>query len=187
MRKSFIILTTLSLILISCSKPRIIRELPIGNLTKISAKISPNTNNDDVAPIQQPNNLAIIDPCVKEENFIATGMFDGIMTSSEFIRKTFPVTDYNSEAVNYLTSNVESITFLTATEGYAAFSHPPSTKYIQKYELPLDGSVGGTDIFYFAPKNSRIFFTVLPEPVNSEFWDSHPFVTNDIVGNQLLI
>ncbi len=188
MHKSFFHLYIVFLILlISCSKPNIVRELPVGNLTKISANNSPNTKIDDVAPIQQPNNLALIDPCEKEENFVASGIFDGIMTSSEFIRKTFPVTDYNSEAVNYLTSNVESITFLTATEGYAAFSHPPSTKYIQKYELPLEGSIGGTDIFYFAPKGSKIFFTVLPEPVNSEFWDSHPFVTNDIVGNQLLI
>ncbi|MFN3307297.1 MAG: hypothetical protein ACK42Z_08960, partial [Candidatus Kapaibacteriota bacterium] len=89
MHKSFFYAYILIFILlISCSKPKIVRELPVGNLTKVSAKNPPNTNIDDVAPIQQPNNLALIDPCEKEENFIASGIFDGIMTSSEFIKKT---------------------------------------------------------------------------------------------------
>lgn len=182
--------TSLVLVLIllsSCARPIIIRELPAGNLTKISAKNSPNTPGDEVAPIQQPTNMLITDPCEKEENYSTSLPFDGIITSSEFIRRTFPVKDYNKEAVDYLTSNVESVTFLTSVEGYAAFSHPPNQRYIQRYELPLNGSIGGTDIFYFSPKENKIVFNVLPEPINSEFWDSHPFVTNDIVGNQLLI
>lgn len=171
----------------SCTKPKIIRELPLGNLTRISPKQSPNTVENEVATIQIPSNVSLADPCEKEESFVTNLPFDGITTSSDFIRKTFPLKDYNKEAIDYLTSNVESVTFLTAYEGYAAFSHPPHQRYIFRYELPINGSIGGTDIFYFFPKDNRIFFNVLPLPINSEFWDSHPFVTNDVVGNQLLI
>ncbi|MCX7908744.1 MAG: hypothetical protein N2560_04415 [Ignavibacteria bacterium] len=188
--KKIFLLVTISfsvLILFSCSKPRIVRELPVGNLSKISPKQSPNTNGNEVAPIQLPNNVNIVDPCEKEENFTTNLPFDGIITSSEFVRRTFPLKDYNKEAIDYLTSNVESVTFLTSLEGYAAFSHPPTERYIVRYELPMTGSIGGTDIFHFSPKDNKIFFTVLPEPINSEFWDSHPFVTNDVIGNQLLI
>jgi len=188
MKSKYIILyISLILSLVSCSKPKIIRELPVGNLTRISPKESPNTKNDEVAPVQQPSNLSIIDPCQKEQSFVSNQPFRGIITSSEFIKRTFPASDYNKEAIDYLTSNVESVTFLTATEGYASFSHPPHPKYIQRYGLPLEGSVGGTDIFHFYPKNGRILFEVLHQPINSDFWDSHPFVVNDELGNQLLI
>lgn len=185
--KYVILLFSLIFLLVSCSKPKIIRELPVGNLSRISPKESPNTKNDEVAPVQQPSNLNIVDPCQKEQSFVSNQPFRGIITSAEFIKRTFPASEYNKEAINYLTSNVESVTFLTANEGYASFSHPPHPKYIQRYGLPLEGSVGGTDIFYFYPKKERIIFEVLPPPVNSEFWDSHPFVTNDELGNQLLI
>jgi len=185
--KYVILLFSLIFLLASCSKPKIIRELPVGNLSRISPKESPNTKNDEVAPVQQPSNLNIVDPCQKEQSFVSNQPFRGIITSAEFIKRTFPASEYNKEAINYLTSNVESVTFLTANEGYASFSHPPHPKYIQRYGLPLEGSVGGTDIFYFYPKKERIIFEVLPPPVNSEFWDSHPFVTNDELGNQLLI
>ncbi len=176
-----------SLFLMYCSKPKIVRELPVGNLSKISPKESPNTNKDEVAPTQIPTNINIVDPCKKEQTFATNQPFNGIITSQEFIRRTFPVTEYNLEAINYLTSNVESVSFLTSKEGYASFSHPPHPKYIQRYALPMEGAVGGTDIFYFYPKGERIHFEVIPPPINSEFWDSHPFVTNDELGNQLLI
>ncbi|MGB9913008.1 MAG: hypothetical protein ACPLRO_06530, partial [Candidatus Kapaibacteriota bacterium] len=186
--KLFVVFLFSLIFVISCSKPKtVIRELPPGNLTKISPKESPNTTGDEVAPIQQPTNVSIVDPCTKEESFSTNIPFDGIITSAEFIRRTFPLTDYNKEAIEYLTSNVESVTFLTSSEGYAAFSHPPTERYIQRYQLPMNGSIGGTDIFYFGPKDGKLFFEVLPEPINSEFWDSHPFVTNDVLGNQLLI
>lgn len=189
MEKGKIIITLLiGLFLVAaCSKPKIIRELPAGNLTKISPKESPNTKSDEVAPVQQPTNISIVDPCLKEGEVIKNAPFDGIITSAEFIRRTFPLTEYNKEAIDYLTSNVESVTFLTINQGYAAFSHPPTTRYIQRYQLPMSGSVGGTDIFSFSLKDGGVFFEVLPQPINSEFWDSHPFVTNDVLGNQLLI
>jgi hypothetical protein len=182
-----IVLLTIGAIITSCTKPKIIRELPEGNLTKLSPNLSPNTVQDEVAPVLIPSNAVISDPCEKENKFQTNLPFDGIITSKEFIKQALSVSDYNKEAVVYLTSNVESASFLTQSEGYASFSHPPNPKYAQRYFLPINGSIGGTDIFYFHPKENRIQFEVLPEPINTEFWDSHPFVTNDAVGNQLLI
>ncbi|MCX7880109.1 MAG: hypothetical protein N2517_05565 [Ignavibacteria bacterium] len=185
--RNIIFLNAFALLMISCAQPKIVRELPVGNLTRISAKDSPNTKDDEVAPVQRPSNLTIVDQCERETDFFSPETFEGIITSQEFIKREFPETEYNKLAIDYLTSNVEAITFLTSKEGYSAFSHPPAQRYIQRYDLPLSGSVGGTDLFYFYPRGERIFFEVLPKPINSEFWDSHPFVVNDALGNQLLI
>ncbi len=187
MKRTIFLGLLIGMVVISCTKPKIIRELPEGNLTKVSKINSPNTTKDEVAPVQQPTNLSLIDPCERESNYTTPQPFDGIITSENFIRQIIPVSEYNREAIEYLTSNVESVTFLTSHEGFASFSHPPSAKFIQRNDLPMSGSIGGTDIFYFYPKNGSVYFDVLPEPVNSYFWDSHPFVSNDALGNILLV
>ncbi len=187
MRRIFFCGLLVMVSVISCSPPKILRELPDGNLSKISKANSPNSAKDEVAPVQPPNNLSLADACEKENYFITSKPFDGIITSEQFIRQTFPITELNKEAVEYLTSNVESVTFLTSREGFVSFSHPPSEQFIRRNDLPMSGSIGGTDIFYFYPKNGRTVFDVLPEPINSYFWDSHPFVSNDALGNIVLI
>lgn len=172
---------------LSCSKPKIIRDYPEGNFKKLNPKDTTNTRKDEVAPIQIPTNITLEDPCKREQGIPSNQPFDGVITSQEFIHRTFPSANYTKEAINFLTSNVEATTFLTANEGFAAFSHPPTDDYIRRYDLNLKGNIGGTDIFYFYPKQNKIFFEVLPPPANSFFWDSHPFVTNDELGNILLI
>ncbi|ROL57200.1 hypothetical protein D9V87_09570 [Bacteroidetes/Chlorobi group bacterium MS-B_bin-24] len=95
--KYVILLFSLIFLLASCSKPKIIRELPVGNLSRISPKESPNTKNDEVAPVQQPSNLNIVDPCQKEQSFVSNQPFRGIITSAEFIKRTFPASEYNKK------------------------------------------------------------------------------------------
>lgn len=187
MKRTIFLGLLIGVLIISCTKPKIIRELPEGNLTKISKINSPNTTKDEVAPVQRPSNLSLIDPCEKESSYTTSQSFDGIITSENFVRQIISVSEYNKEAIEYLTSNVESVTFLTSREGFASFSHPPSEKFIQRNNLPMSGSIGGTDIFYFYPKNEGVYFDVLPEPINSYFWDSHPFASNDALGNILII
>lgn len=171
----------------SCSKFKIIREYPEGNFLKKNPKDTTNTVNDEVAPVQPPSNLTMEDPCRKEQALSSSQPFDGIIPSEKFIQRTFFLSTYSKNSIEYLTSNVESMTFLTIKEGFTAFSHPPTPEFAQRYNLNVRGSIGGTDIFYFYPKENEIFFEVLPPPINSYFWDSHPFVTNDELGNILLI
>ncbi|MGQ9818756.1 MAG: hypothetical protein ACUVQ1_02355 [Candidatus Kapaibacteriales bacterium] len=180
----FVLILMLTL---SCSTPKIIREYPEGNFKKLKPNDTTNTIRDEVAPIQIPTNLTMQDPCNREQGRPSEQPFDGIITSQEFIRRAFPPSIYSEEAINYLTSNVETLTFLSASEGFAAFSHPPTNEFTRFYNLNMNGSIGGTDIFYFYPKQEKIYFEVLPPPLNSYFWDSHPFVTNDELGNILLV
>ncbi len=186
--RNTIIFVILLITLVSCSKPPIIiRDYPVGNLILIDSVNSPNTLENEVAPVQIQNYSVLMDFCERERRFLTDLPFEGIITSKEFIQRSFPITEYNREAIEYLTSNVESVTFLTSEEGFASFSHPPSNRYRRRYELPMVGAVGGTDIFSFRKSDGRYSFDVLLPPINSEFWDSHPFVINDSYGNILLI
>lgn len=187
MKKLFTFFWLVLILSLSCSKPKIIREYPEGNFKRLKQRDTTNTRNHEVVPVQIPTNLTLQDPCKREQGTPSNQPFDGIITSQEFIHRTFPLSMYSKEAIDYLKSNVEAPTFLSAREGFAAFSHPPTDEFVRSYNLNMTGSIGGTDIFYFYPKQDKIYFEVLPPPVNSYFWDSHPFVTNDELGNILLI
>lgn len=175
---SLFILLTLA---ISCSH-KIVVLLPKGNVNKPI-----NTEKDDIAPVQKPvNEFKNCEVCNKEFKSPDQGDNDGIQTSNALVKQMING-KITKRALEYLTQNVESATFTSDTSGFVAISHPPDKNYAAKIELPMEGNVGGTDIFEFTKVNGKYNFKNLGEAINSEFWDSHPFAIKDSNCNTLLV
>lgn len=175
------------LVLTSCKVNRSI-VLPVANIDKNSSRAdSINTERDEVAPYR----LITSNDCEKTVNKEYSPVkniaaFSGIRPSYKFFQ------DMNgnsalSAAVEYFTNNVESVSFLNATEGLVSLSHPPMVEYAKLLNFDISESKGGTDIFYFKRQNGKLSFTEVGGDINSKFWDSHPFVGNDSICNVLLV
>lgn len=188
MKYKLIIILSITFIY-SCSQD-ITKILPNRNIDKLrDEQDSINTNANELAPYQR----IIEDNCkeayykehrnntkLNETNIIkpANYFFKEIM-GQQFIGK--------ESALDELTNRLESVTFLTRNSGIVAISHPPDTNYSKLLNLQMYGSVGGTDLMTFRIENGKIVFRTLPEPINSIFWDSHPWIGQDSLCNYVLI
>lgn len=172
-------------IAVGCA-PKISKLAP-GNLNNPESQherarnAAPNSENDEVAPSARPSEDYSC--AAQHRDFSANNtMSDSIMPASYYIKKMFPVDNYNKDAVDYLTKKVENIYFTGVNSGFAAFAHQPDEFYAVRKRLPIydTTNVGGTDIFEFSEgKDGKILFKNLGKPVNSEFWDSHPTSVRD--------
>lgn len=164
---------------ISCSHN--IVKAPPGNVEAL------NTINDELAPVQKPiYGMQNCDICNKELKSKNQGVNDGVQTSNSLISRL--ITEQIPKlALDYLTQNVESVTFTSDESGFVSISHPPDLNYAKEIGLPIEGIVGGTDIFEFTKENGKYIFRNLGEPISSEFWDSHPFAIKDKNCNTLLV
>ena len=189
--KIFLLLLLISVFILSCSTgkdcewppaccKKIKKELPPGNADKFfSGNDTINSYKDDIAPIQQPESgFDFTNIYIKE----LKAKYSSVRPSSEFVKKHLvrKIDDFelNNEALENLTKDIESITFIDEKHGFASFSHPPTAFFAQKAQLNLEGIKGGTDIFEFEiSDNNDIILKNLENvsDINSEFWDSHPF------------
>lgn len=192
MKKNIFNIILISLLLFSCSTPKYY-ILPKGNLDlvrKSSPSDSINTPDDEVAPylrvlertcqaaLNKENSNLYLEPTtnrIKPSNY-----FFRDLLGEEFVQK-------NKKTIDYLTKKLENVSFITNTSGFVSLSHAPDANYARIMELPFIGYVGGTDIFSFQVENGNYTFRALPEPINSPFWDSHPWVGMDSLCNLVLI
>lgn len=170
-----------------CHKP--IKILPQRNVDLLR-KDSINTQNSEIAPYINVKERTCQDAYFKEirSNFYSLPSPEDIKPASSFFKEILGenFAKNNKESLDYLTNQLESISFLTATSGIIAISHPSDETFNKIKNLPFKGSVGGTDLFLFDYKMQPMF-QVLPEPVNSVFWDSHPCIGQDSLCNLVLI
>jgi hypothetical protein len=164
--------------MLSCSHKVV--KVPQGNMESI------NTINDDMAPMQKPLHITsgcdICNKNAQSNNQIA----DDVQTSKSLIEKLMGE-ELSKTALEYLRKNIESITFTSDISGFVALSHSPDQNFAKEIGLPIEGIVGGTDIFEFTKENGKFVFRNLGEPINSEFWDSHPTAIKDKNCNILLV
>lgn len=179
----YIILITV--VLFSCvPKQSVKKELPIGNLSREIPDDTLNTKKNDLAPIQIPSGMG--NSAVSLDREMKSPPLSGnkVVSSRVFFEKLFQDKDYSKDAIDGLTKNLESITLTTDTTGFVSFSQPISDRFAERKGLAIGGNVGGTDIFSLGKNSENEFqFRNLPEPVNSIFWDSHPFAARDTFWN----
>ena len=185
----------LSLIIIvflnSCSQAPYAKILPLRNIDKFLEKDSINTNANEIAPYIRVAENDCISASNKEFNLsnYPSNSILSVKPSNYFFKDLIGITNNKEflELIDYLTNRLESIAFLTNNSGVIALSHPPDSNYSNFLGLPFKGSIGGTDLFTFTIENGKYIFRALNEPINSIFWDSHPWIGLDSNCNLLLI
>lgn len=167
-----------------------VRILPQGNIDLLRGKDSINTPKNEIAPYIRVKEYYCQDAYFKEiksDKYLLPST-DEIKPSSSFFEEILDInfTKNNKQIIDYLTNQLESVSFLTFQSGVVSISHPFDENFNKIKNLPFTGSVGGTDLFFFS-NETQPMFQVLPEPINSEFWDSHPWIGQDSLCNLVLI
>jgi hypothetical protein len=156
-------------LLAACSSSKRKYEVPRGNLESI------NSDSNDVSPFQ------LVDPSLKSG------------CSSEFAedKKIGAVASSNNLMLELIKNQdkikTESISPLDDYSGILAVAHPPDSISQLVMNLELGGIVGGTDLFEYEIVNGNKYFALLPEPINSITWDSHPYIVNIDNDTQLML
>jgi len=192
MKNNIFIWLFLAFIAFSCSSPKYY-ILPKGNLDLVrqsSPSDSINSTFDEIAPYQRVLETNCLSAYRKESsNLYIEPSTTRIKPSKSFFRDLLgdDFATKNKRVIDYLTKQLESVSFLTNTSGFVSLAHGPDANYTRIMELPFVGYVGGTDIYFFQQEHGRYVFRSLPEPINSAFWDSHPWVGMDSLCNLVLI
>ncbi len=189
MRKNLVLLGILFALLYSCSQDPT-RILPNRNLDKIKApNDSINTAINEVAPYQRVVEEYCTDAFYREQRGdIGSSKINIIKPANYFFREILGSQyEGKEQVIDELTARLESAAFLTRNSGIVAISHPPDDNYSKLINLPMSGSVGGTDLLKFFLENGKFKFTAFDEPVNSIFWDSHPWIGQDSLCNYVMI
>jgi len=145
-----------------------------------------NTAGNEIAPNKRPEATSSNSPFFRTFNEKPYNVYQ-IKPSNRIAREDLGLKYSNSNVLEYLTSSIESITFTDNHRGFISFSHPPTREFARAVNLPLDGIVGGTDIFFFelAQSGDYIFRNIKGlEGVNTEFWESHPFAFDSIIDGE---
>lgn len=177
----------------SCKTPdKII--LPPGNLNQVKPNDQINTKDNEVSPMQLPeNDREECSACSREMNTLNQGVMneDVVIKPGAFytMDMLFPVKEsINKEAYNYLASHVESVFFTSSKSGFISLAYEPSKGYLEDKNLPFkliqDSETGGVDIYEFSfnPLDNRYNFKNLGSSINSKFWDSNPIAISDTLG-----
>ncbi|HRP01442.1 MAG TPA: hypothetical protein PLE30_02230 [Candidatus Kapabacteria bacterium] len=187
MRK-YLFTILLSCLIYSCSQDPT-RILPNRNIDKLKAiKDSINTPNKDIAPYLRVTQENCGDAFYRELRGDYSDKINSIKPANQFFKEilgnNYPE---NEKVIDELTNRLESATFLTYNSGVVAISHPPDSNFSNLLNLNMFGSIGGTDLLVFNKENNKFIFNALPEPINSIFWDSHPWIGQDSICNYVLI
>lgn len=173
----------LCLIIISCKTQDFTQIYPDGNMQEINSK------NDDIAPVDQPN-------FTQKDSISARPFLKEIKRESEEIniRSSADISDENMnfDVMNekwrkYLTSNVESISFLSKNSGVISFSHPLHPDFADAVNINITKQSGGTDLyeFYLDPEKGYEFLNLEPlSDINTEYWESHPFIADTLINGE---
>lgn len=178
----------MSLLFVSCSQ-KITRILPNGNLDK--QKIYPdsvNTEANEIAPYQRNTEDNCGDAFYKEYSKNTFLTSEIVKPANKFMKEILgPKYPGKEKILTELTNKLESVSFLTRNSGLVALSHSPDSNYNKINNIYIFGNVGGTDLFTFNLESGNFVFRTLPEPINSIFWDSHPWIGQDSLCNYVLI
>lgn len=176
----------LFIIIVACSAPKETTKVntlsPVGNLTERNDSLS------QIAPIERPNyyygeDLAKF-PYQREVLQDKDSCI--ILSSSQIAASELSLSFIEESWRDYLTSNIESISFLSKDRGFITFSHPFAPEFAKKYNINLKSQSGGTDIYEFAlnPEKGFEFENLAPlEALNTSFWESHPFAGDTLLPN----
>ncbi len=176
--------------------PRVL--LPPGNLARLAAPgDSLNSYADETAPVQRPP-ASGTHRNPYEREFLSPPQYPrhGIKASRHFVQDSFGIRKssafvVNQIAVNNLTRNIESMTFLDNRRGFVSFAHSPWPEYAEQVGLNTRDDQGGVDLFYFSLKSDTGFvfenLVSLSDSINTNWWDSHPFAADSLLGDTLLV
>ncbi len=181
----YYLLLALSLFIISCAtnKETTLKvELPKGNVEKSNdslAQIAPT-----LRPLYYYNDDPAKHPFIREQ--IVSNENNNVVASSQVGNNELSLSLIEDQWRKYLTSNIESISFISKDRGFITFSHPFDPEFAKKFNINLKQQSGGTDIYEFAlnPEKGFEFENLAPlEDLNTSFWESHPFAADSIMSN----
>lgn len=173
----YILLILLSII-VACSTPiekvKLTESLPKGNLEQANDSLSQIAPNE--RPLYYYNDDKAKHPFLREVSQ-EKSKYD-VMSSANIAANELSLSFIEKSWREYLTSSIESISFLSKDRGFITFSHPFAPEFAKKFNINLKSQSGGTDIYEFAlnPEKGFEFDNLSPlEALNSSFWESHPF------------
>lgn len=186
--KKITIILLLNLLFISCSQ-NITIILPSGNLDRNKTSLdSVNTGSNEIAPYLRNNELLCEEAFFKELHQNQLLPIQQVKPASHFMKELFGPAYFDQEKIiTELTNRLESVSFLTRNSGLVALSHSPDSNYNKINNINIYGNIGGTDLFSFNLEKGNYVFRALPEPINSTFWDSHPWIGQDSLCNYVII
>jgi hypothetical protein len=172
------------ILFISCkTTDNSIEVLAPGNQEKI------NTENNDLAPTDQPdfteNDSASGRPFIREIK--RNNEFIEVKSSSEISNENMNFDVMSPRWRDYLTGNVESISFLSKNSGVISFSHPLHPDFADAVNINITKQSGGTDLYAFQldPEKGYEFLNLEPlKDINTEFWESHPFIIDTLINEE---
>lgn len=182
----YIYLLLIFLFLLSCASNKENNKVkvftPFGNIEEVNDSLS------QIAPTERPsyyyNDELAKYPYLREvkhkkENY-------NVFPSSKVATNELSLSMVDEEWRKYLTSNIESITFISKDKGFITFSHSFANEFAKKFNLNIKSESGGTNIYEFTlnPEKGFEFETLSSlEALNTSFWDSHPFAADTVLTN----
>lgn len=182
---NYILFILTVIVIISCSSNKEVtlkNQLPSGNMESVNDSLA------QIAPTQRPlyyyNDEPAKHPFVREQ--LITNTENPVSASSQIGENELSLSFIEDKWKKYLTSNIESISFISKDRGFITFSHPFDPEFAKRFNINIKNQSGGTDIYEFAlnPEKGFEFENLAPlEALNTSFWESHPFAADTILSN----
>lgn len=181
----------ISIILIfteSCSNRKVTKILPVANFDRGLSIDTINSSVDEYSVYQRPS-LDSCRDCYNKE--YTDKKIQKVKSNRDFFYDMFDSTyvSRNKKELDYITKHIQNVQFLSNKTGFVSIAHNGDSTFNRLFDLPFNKSEGGTDLFSFEynSANQKIEFDVLPKPINSIFWDSHPAAMQDSNCNLVIV
>lgn len=181
----------ISIILIfteSCSNRKVTKILPVANFDRGLSNDTINSSSDEYSVYQRPS-LDSCRDCYNKE--YTDKKIQKVKSNRDFFYDMFDSTyvSRNKKELDYITKHIQNVQFLSNKTGFVSIAHNGDSTFNRLFDLPFNKSEGGTDLFSFEynSANQKIEFDVLPKPINSIFWDSHPAAMQDSNCNLVIV
>lgn len=172
----------------SCSDKKVTNILPVANFDRGLSIDTINSNSDEYSVYQRPSLDSCVD-CFNKE--FTDKKVEKVKSNRDFFNNMFDSSfvSRNRKELDYITKHIQNVQFLSNKTGFVSIAHNGDSTFNKLFELPFNRSEGGTDIFSFEYNETTksIEYDVLPKPINSIFWDSHPAAMQDSNCNLVLV
>lgn len=172
----------------ACTDKTITNILPVANFDRGILKDTINSNKDEFSVYQIPS-LDSCKDCFNKE--YTDKRVQKIKSNNDFFLEYFDsaYVNRNNKELDYISKFIQNVQFISKNTGFVSIAHNGDSSFNKLFDLPFNNYEGGTDLYTFEinQANSKVEFNVLPKPINSIFWDSHPWTMQDSNCNLVMV
>lgn len=172
----------------ACTDKTITNILPVANFDRGILKDTINSNKDEFSVYQIPS-LDSCKDCFNKE--YTDKRVQKVKSNNDFFLEYFDsaYVNRNNKELDYISKFIQNVQFISKNTGFVSIAHNGDSSFNKLFDLPFNNYEGGTDLYTFEinQANSKVEFNVLPKPINSIFWDSHPWTMQDSNCNLVMV